>query len=210
MAGGLNIGAPSNPNLAPPGYYILFILNSDGVPSVAEIVRINAAPKDTIPPNTNITAGPTGPIPVNTASFTWSGNDDITPTGDLVYATRLEPLETAFSAFGSATTKSYSNLANGNYIIPRKGQGPSGQRRPDTGNPCFYSQRNWRSLSRRDQLDNLGVGQSDSQRSFTGVWTASTSAGQFGANSLYSNGGGLDTYTWRSGVLHRVRHARIG
>ena len=94
---------------------MLFILNSDGVPSVAEIVRINAAAEDTIPPSTNITAGPTGTITVNTASFTWSGNDDITPTGSLVYASRLEPLEPNFSAFGSATTKSYSNLANGNY-----------------------------------------------------------------------------------------------
>ena len=50
--------------------------------------------------------------------------------------------------------------------------------------------------------DNLTVGQSDSQRSFTGVWTVSSAAGQFGANSLYSNGAGLDTYTWRSGVFH--------
>ena len=146
---GLNVVAPSNPNLAPPGYYMLFILNSDGVPSVAEIVRINAAPEDTLAPNTNITAGPTGTITVNTASFTWSGNDDITPTGDLVYATRLEPLETAFSAFGSATTKSYSNLANGNYTFHVKARDQAGNE-DTTGNPCFYSQRNWRCLSRRD------------------------------------------------------------
>ena len=85
---GLNVVTPSSPNLAPPGYYMLFILNSDGVPSVAEIVRINAAPEDTLSADTNITAGPTGTITVNTASFTWSGNDDITPTGDLVYAYR--------------------------------------------------------------------------------------------------------------------------
>ena len=50
--------------------------------------------------------------------------------------------------------------------------------------------------------DNLAVGQSDSQRSFTGGWALSGTAGQFGANSLYSNGGGLDTYTWKSGVFH--------
>ena len=255
VADGLNVVAPSSPNLAPPGYYMLFILNSDGVPSVAEIVRINAAPGDTLPPNTNITAGPTGTITENTASFTWSGDDDITPTGDLVYATRLEPLETAFSAFGSATTKSYSNLANGNYTfhvkardqagnedttpatraftvsviidtlppttnitagptgtitvstssftwsgddnitpteslvyatsaratgdrlfsfwqcddevvlkpsqwelhVPREGQGPSRQR-IDTGNPCFYSQGNWRCLSRRDHARQFECG----------------------------------------------------
>jgi regulation of enolase protein 1 (concanavalin A-like superfamily) len=39
---GLNITAPSNANTTPPGYYMLFILNSNGVPSVASIVRIDA------------------------------------------------------------------------------------------------------------------------------------------------------------------------
>ena len=39
--GGLNVTAPSNPNTTPPGYYMLFILNSSGVPSVAKIVQIN-------------------------------------------------------------------------------------------------------------------------------------------------------------------------
>src|SRR5215467_3087144 len=39
---GLNITAPSNANTTPPGYYMLFVLNSNGVPSVASIVRIDA------------------------------------------------------------------------------------------------------------------------------------------------------------------------
>jgi FtsP/CotA-like multicopper oxidase with cupredoxin domain len=34
---------PSNPNLVPPGYYMLFLVNNDGVPSVASWVRV--APK---------------------------------------------------------------------------------------------------------------------------------------------------------------------
>jgi hypothetical protein len=38
--GGLTVTAPANGNLAPPGHYMLFILNSAGVPSVARIVRI--------------------------------------------------------------------------------------------------------------------------------------------------------------------------
>ncbi len=40
--GGLNVTAPSSPNNSPPGYYMLFILNSNGVPSVANIVRIGS------------------------------------------------------------------------------------------------------------------------------------------------------------------------
>jgi hypothetical protein len=39
-AGVLSVKAPANGNLAPPGYYLLFILNSQGVPSVAHFVRL--------------------------------------------------------------------------------------------------------------------------------------------------------------------------
>ena len=42
MAGGLNIVAPSNANLTPPGHYMLFILNSNGVPSVAKIIEVTS------------------------------------------------------------------------------------------------------------------------------------------------------------------------
>jgi hypothetical protein len=39
-ASGVEVTAPANPNLAPPGHYQLFILNRNGVPSVGKIVRI--------------------------------------------------------------------------------------------------------------------------------------------------------------------------
>jgi hypothetical protein len=39
-AGGLTVQAPSTAILAPPGHYMLFILNANGVPSVAPIVKI--------------------------------------------------------------------------------------------------------------------------------------------------------------------------
>lgn len=39
-SGGLSVTAPINGNLAPPGYYMLFIVNSSGVPSVAPFVQI--------------------------------------------------------------------------------------------------------------------------------------------------------------------------
>jgi hypothetical protein len=38
--GGLTVQSPTSANLAPPGYYMLFIVNSHGVPSVASIVKI--------------------------------------------------------------------------------------------------------------------------------------------------------------------------
>jgi len=39
-AGGLAVAAPVGGSLAPPGHYLLFILNGDGVPSKARIIRV--------------------------------------------------------------------------------------------------------------------------------------------------------------------------
>jgi hypothetical protein len=36
----LTILAPASANLAPPGYYMLFLLNANGVPSQGQIVRV--------------------------------------------------------------------------------------------------------------------------------------------------------------------------
>jgi hypothetical protein len=38
----LTVTAPANPNVAPPGYYMLFVTNTAGVPSVAKIVKLEA------------------------------------------------------------------------------------------------------------------------------------------------------------------------
>ena len=40
VAGGLGLAAPANGNLAPPGHYMLFIVNSAGVPSIARTIRL--------------------------------------------------------------------------------------------------------------------------------------------------------------------------
>jgi len=40
QSGALTITAPVNGNLAPPGYYMLFLVNTNGVPSVAPIVQV--------------------------------------------------------------------------------------------------------------------------------------------------------------------------
>ena len=53
-SGVLNVTGPPNGNVAPPGYYMLFILNSSGVPSMASMVQVSAAAGD-IPPTGTIT-----------------------------------------------------------------------------------------------------------------------------------------------------------
>jgi hypothetical protein len=42
-AGKLTVTAPGSANVCPPGHYMLFILDRNGVPSVAKIVRVSAA-----------------------------------------------------------------------------------------------------------------------------------------------------------------------
>jgi len=54
-SGMLNVTAPPNSKIAPPGYYMVFLLNSAGVPSVAQFVQLTPAPAD-IPPTGTITS----------------------------------------------------------------------------------------------------------------------------------------------------------
>lgn len=60
-SGTLNLTSPPNGNIAPPGYYMLFLLDSTGVPSMAEFVQLS--PYATIPPDGAITS-PTSDITI--------------------------------------------------------------------------------------------------------------------------------------------------
>jgi len=55
-----NVTVPSNRNDVPPGYYMLFIVNAQGVPSVASFVRFPAPYEDPSPPTapTELAAAP--------------------------------------------------------------------------------------------------------------------------------------------------------
>lgn len=71
-AGVLNVTGPPNGNIAPPGYYMLFILNGAGVPSVATIMQVSLAANDT-PPTGTITS-PTSDVTISAGqSVVYSG-----------------------------------------------------------------------------------------------------------------------------------------
>ncbi len=53
-SGVLNLISPPNGNIAPPGYYLLFILNASGVPSIAQFIQL--MPNPGVPPSGNITS----------------------------------------------------------------------------------------------------------------------------------------------------------
>ena len=74
-AGKLTVTAPANANLAPPGDYMLFVLNSNGVPSVASMIRVSTA-GDATPPTapTALTATPgPGQVALSSGAATDAG-----------------------------------------------------------------------------------------------------------------------------------------
>lgn len=58
----LTVDTPANANLAPPNYYMVFAVDSNGVPSMAKIVQLRgSAPSgDTTPPTVSVTAPAAG------------------------------------------------------------------------------------------------------------------------------------------------------
>src|SRR5262249_18429833 len=54
-SGSLTVTAPNNAFAAPPGYYMVFLINNNGVPSVAKFLRLATHPTNQ-PPTATITA----------------------------------------------------------------------------------------------------------------------------------------------------------
>jgi Domain of unknown function (DUF1929)/Fibronectin type III domain len=112
-AGSLSVQAPASPALAPPGYYMMFIVNGAGVPSVAAIVRINPAPP----------AAPAAPTAVTatagngSASVTWTAPNDggspVTSYTVTPYAAGIPQAATTVTGSPPATSAAIMGLANG-------------------------------------------------------------------------------------------------
>ena len=72
--GGLNVQMPTNANEVPPGYYMMFLVNENGVPSVAKFVRIPSTLEESEAPSAPsnlIATGGSGGI-----SLTWTASID--------------------------------------------------------------------------------------------------------------------------------------
>jgi hypothetical protein len=70
------VAAPLNGNLAPPGYYMIHVLDSAGVPSEAKIIKIpGASGGDTIPPG-QVTGLSVTPVGANQLDLTWNANTE--------------------------------------------------------------------------------------------------------------------------------------
>jgi Domain of unknown function (DUF1929)/Kelch motif len=89
--GSITATAPANANIAPPGVYMLFILDSNGVPSVSRMVRIEGDDAPPPPPPPPPTGAPTitdtdpdSPSKVNGPKVkgTWTGGGTVRIYGD--------------------------------------------------------------------------------------------------------------------------------
>jgi len=105
-SGVLNVTTPPNGNIAPPGYYMLFILNTAGTPSVAKFVRLapvsgNQAPTATI-------TNPLNDVTINAGqavSFTGTGTD---PDGTIAGYSWSFPGGTPSASTSQSPTVTYS------------------------------------------------------------------------------------------------------
>ncbi len=92
---------------------------------------------DGSPPETSVVSGPTGIVSSRDASFAWAGSDNATPSGNLVYAFRLDPIEANFGSFGSATSTTFNDLADGAYTFLVKARDQAGIEDPSPASRSF-------------------------------------------------------------------------
>lgn len=123
--GGLNVTLPSSANACPPGTYMLFILNSNGVPSVAQLINVNSS--NALPPGspTNLVATATSTSSVSLSWNAGSGSVDHyeiqrSTSKNGPFTTLSNTTSTSFTDNGLSSTTTYiyrvrSVDAQGNY-----------------------------------------------------------------------------------------------
>jgi hypothetical protein len=81
-SGVLDVVGPPNGNTAPPGYYMLFLIDNNGVPSVANFVQISTAPAD-VPPSGTITSPATDPVAIQAGQSVTFAATATAPSGTI-------------------------------------------------------------------------------------------------------------------------------
>lgn len=117
-SGTLNLTTPPNGNVAPPGHYMLFLIDGNGVPSVAQFIQITpfaaVPPRGTISsPASNVTIPAGGTVAFGTTSvaskYSW-----VFPGGTPATSTAQNPGNVTFAAAGTYTSSLTLIDASGN------------------------------------------------------------------------------------------------
>lgn len=114
-SGALDIQIPSTPNIAPPGYYMLFIVDQNGIPSIASFVAIHASAVDSLPPTdpTNLVAS----VSASSVDLTWTGSTDN------VAVTDYDVHRSSASGFVPSTADRVAQVTSTSYTDPGLGNG---------------------------------------------------------------------------------------
>jgi fibronectin type 3 domain-containing protein len=116
-SGGLDVTAPANGNVAPPGYYMLFVVDTNGVPSVASFVRLPAAWEDQVAPSAPSGLSAMGGL--GSAGLLWTAAvDNVAVTGyDIHRSTTPGFTPSAANRVGQTTLTTFTDtgLAPGTY-----------------------------------------------------------------------------------------------
>ena len=139
--GCVSVTAPTGPNAAPPGYYMLFLLNDQGVPSEAKFVKLvpngplggctGGPPPDTTAPNVNLFAPQAGPV-TGTIDVKATASDDRGVVGvQFRVAPAAAPNNTVLLADDTtspyATTWKTATASNGPYVLTATARDASGK-----------------------------------------------------------------------------------
>jgi len=121
-SGALTVTAPPNGNIAPPGYYMLFILNNSGVPSVATFVQVIPRPDFSVaatPASRNVPPGTGTSYSVSvTPSNGFNGNVAFSITGLPSGATAsFSPSSVTGSGSSTLSVSTSSSTPTGSYAL---------------------------------------------------------------------------------------------
>ncbi len=90
--------------------------NIDPSPASRSFTVALPAP-DSTAPDTSITSAPSGTISTTSATFTFSGSDDMTDGTNLVYSYYLQGVDSDFLAYTASTSVTYTGLANSDFTF---------------------------------------------------------------------------------------------
>lgn len=177
-AGGLTVQAPANASLAPAGYYMVFIVNTSGVPSVASFVRLPIVLDTELPSSpANLSAVP---LP-GSVRLTWGAASDNVGV-------------TSYNVHRSTTSGFTPSPAN------RIAQPPASPYTDGGLTPGTYFYR----VTAQDAADNVGPGSNQAAATVTqppgnlvAAYSCNEGAGPTATDvSGYANDGSLAGATW--------------
>lgn len=152
LSGQLQVNIPTNQNILPPSYYMLFVLNTNGVPSEAKIIQVLPAATPTSTPTSTPTPTNT-PTPTAIPTPTPTPDPLATPTPLPTSTPTPQPTATPTpTPIPSQTTVTFNDLSGQD--APLNGQYPTGL--IDWGTNKWYHSGPWNLFTTKSVTFNGG------------------------------------------------------